>query len=167
LIDRKGIDILIKACARLPAKGWHLDIYGDGQKRASLERLTARLRLADRITFLGAAPNHQVQKSLAAADCAVLPSRFDGWGALISEALSVGTPAVCSANCGAAALLADPVTGEIVRHCNPAGLGASMHDRLNTGRITAATRASIRAIAYAHSASSAAARAVAVIAGIS
>ena len=167
LIDRKSIDILIKACARLPAKGWHLDIYGDGQKRASLERLTARLRLADRITFLGTAPNHEVQKALAAADCAVLPSRFDGWGALVSEAISVGTPAVCSANCGAAALLADPVAGEIVRHCHPVGLEGSMHDRLTTGRITAATRASIHAIACTHSASSAAARVVAVIAGIS
>jgi glycosyltransferase involved in cell wall biosynthesis len=165
LIHRKGIDILIKACGQVPAKGWHLDIYGDGPERASLERLTARLGLADRITFLGAAPNNEVQKALAAADCAVLPSRFDGWGALISEALSAGTPTICSAECGAAALLVDPVSGEIIRDCSPEGLGASMNDRLNTGRITAPTRDSIRAIAYAHSASSAAARVVAVIAG--
>jgi glycosyltransferase involved in cell wall biosynthesis len=39
---------------------------------------------------------------MAAADCLVLPSRHDGWGAVVSEALMAGTPAICSYACGAA-----------------------------------------------------------------
>jgi glycosyltransferase involved in cell wall biosynthesis len=107
LIHRKGIDLLIEACATLPKTGWHLDIYGDGPDRRSLEQLAARLGLADRVTFHGMVSSDAVQKALAMADCAVLPSRFDGWGTLVNEALAAGTPAICTSSCGSATLLAD------------------------------------------------------------
>ncbi|KJV43323.1 hypothetical protein VH88_01095 [Brevundimonas sp. KM4] len=35
----------------------------------------------------------------------MLPSRYDGWGAVISEAIMVGTPAVCSDRCGSAGVV--------------------------------------------------------------
>lgn len=38
---------------------------------------------------------------LLQADCLVLPSRYDGWGAVVSEALMAGTPVICSDRCGA------------------------------------------------------------------
>ena len=103
LIHRKGIDLLIAACATLPPAGWRLDVYGDGPERPRLEAQAARAGLSGRITFHGAAPNVEVRRSLAAADYAVVPSRFDGWGMLVNEALAVGTPVICTDRCGAAA----------------------------------------------------------------
>src|SRR5437870_11248743 len=43
------------------------------------------------------------------ADLLVLPSRYDGWGAVINEALMSGIPAICSDNCGAADLVRSSV----------------------------------------------------------
>jgi glycosyltransferase involved in cell wall biosynthesis len=106
LIRRKGIDLLIEACAPLPDAGWRLDIYGDGPERSKLERRVGSLALADRVAFRGAVSNAAVHEALAAADCAVLPSRFDGWGMLVSESLAMGTPAICTDRCGAAMLAA-------------------------------------------------------------
>ncbi len=113
LIRRKGIDLLIKACESLPRTGWHLDIYGEGPERLSLEQLVSRVGLANRITFHGMVENGAVQKAIAAADCAILPSRFDGWGALVNEALAAGTPVICSSECGAASLVQTPETGTV------------------------------------------------------
>jgi glycosyltransferase involved in cell wall biosynthesis len=113
LIHRKGIDLLINACESLPQTGWHLDIYGDGPERRSLEQYASRLGLANRLTFHGMMDNAAVQKAIAAADCAILPSRFDGWGALVNEALAAGTPVICSSKCGAASLLQSPETGAV------------------------------------------------------
>jgi glycosyltransferase involved in cell wall biosynthesis len=102
-IHRKGIDLLIAACAKLPRHGWRLDIYGDGPERAAHEQVTAARGLADRIVFHGMASNDVVRRALVAADCAVLPSRFDGWQMLVDEALAAGTPVICTDRCGAAA----------------------------------------------------------------
>lgn len=104
LIHRKGIDLLIAACASLPPAGWRLDIYGDGPERPQLERLASRLGQNSRIAFHGAVPNAVVRRAVATADCAVLPSRFDGWGMLVNESLAAGTPVICTNRCGAASL---------------------------------------------------------------
>jgi len=102
LIRRKGIDLLLEACGMLSTAGWRLDIYGDGPERPRLERLVHRLALTDRVAFRGVVPDAAVQEALVAADCAILPSRFDGWGMFVSESLAAGTPAICTDRCGAA-----------------------------------------------------------------
>jgi glycosyltransferase involved in cell wall biosynthesis len=104
LIHRKGIDLLIRACASLPESGWQLEIYGDGPERTRLQKLAASLGLASRTVFHGTVSNAAVRRALADADCAVLPSRFDGWGMLVNEALALGTPVICTDRCGAASL---------------------------------------------------------------
>lgn len=144
LIHRKGIDNLLKACAQLPAKGWRLDIYGDGPERASLEQLVSRLKLYDRVLFLGPVSNSDVQRALATSDCAVLPSRFDGWGALVNEALAAGTPTICSAECGAADASAKGDVAVVVSGAGVSGIAAAMRAALANGRTRITARQAIR-----------------------
>jgi hypothetical protein len=47
----------------------------------------------------------EVPRAMAQADCLVLPSIHDGWGAVASESLMVGTPVVCSDACGVAGVV--------------------------------------------------------------
>ena len=153
LIRRKGIDMLVEACGTLPAAGWRLDIYGDGPERPRLERLAARWGLADRVTFRGAVPNGVVQEALAAADGAILPSRFDGWGMLVSEALAAGTPAICTDRCGAAVVAAiaawrdaaDAPPPLVVARPAVASLAAAVQDATAAGPVSDARRRAIRA----------------------
>lgn len=136
LIHRRGIDLLIRACGRLPPEGWQLDIYGDGPGRRSLKQLAALLGFAGRITFCGAIANPVVQQAIAAANCAVLPSRFDGWGAFVNESLARGTPVICSSGCGAAAAVEAVDAGTVFPTGDIDRLGEAMRGAVAASRLT-------------------------------
>ncbi len=143
LLHRKGIDLLVRACGRLPATGWRLDVYGDGPERSALERLAGRLQLADRIAFHGVIPSDSIPHILATADSAVLPSRFDGWGTFVNEALAVGTPVICTDGCGAADLVTDDQTGHVVPADRTAPLAAALSHALTAGRVQPQIRGAV------------------------
>lgn len=150
LIRRKGIDLLVRACGELPATGWRLNIYGDGPERTSLEQMVRSLELAERIAFHGAVSNAAVQESLARADCAVLPSRFDGWGMLVNESLAAGTPVICTAACGAAVLVESDQLGSVVQPHSVAALRAALAHVIAKGPIQRQGRTAIHADAATH-----------------
>lgn len=92
LIARKGIDVLLDACTALPKTGWHLTIVGEGPKGNALKQrahaFNGRIRFIGNIAY---AERHQV---FAAADVLVMPTRWDGWGMVVPEALMHGLPVI-------------------------------------------------------------------------
>mgnify|MGYP001824505152 CR=1 FL=1 len=102
LCPRKGIDVLIRAFARLNAPEWKLVFCGLDKMGGEYQRLAKVLGVADRVLFLGAWPSERIAEVFAAADVFVLASRFDGWGAVLNEAASVGLPLIGTDLCGAA-----------------------------------------------------------------
>ena len=100
LCRRKGIDLLLKAFARLDAEGWCLVLCGLDRAEGTYQALAQKLGLGDRVLFLGAYPVDRISEVYSAADVFVLPSRFDGWGAVLNEAASVGLPMVGTDLCG-------------------------------------------------------------------
>jgi glycosyltransferase involved in cell wall biosynthesis len=166
LIRRKGIDLLVRACAGLPADGWRLDIYGDGPERRRLEQLVRSLRLANRVVLHGVVSNDTVRAALTQADCAVLPSRFDGWGMLVNESLAAGTPVICTAHCGAAVLVESARLGSVVP-ASAASLRAALSQACVRGTVPQRDRTANHADASARmSASWAAARFEALLADV-
>ena len=101
LIERKRVDLLISALAALKHENIELVVVGGGPLEQKL-RQQGEQQLPGRIEWKGRLPMHLVPNEIATADCLVLPSRHDGWGAVVSEALMVGTPVICSDACGAA-----------------------------------------------------------------
>ena len=89
---------------------------------------------------------------LASHDLLVLPSRFDGWGAVVNEALSVGTPVLCSDTCGAADLLAAPDYGTAFRSGDASSLAAALRRIVANGPIRHDRRRRIMAHALSFSA---------------
>lgn len=143
LIARKRVDLLLRALARLPAGAWFCTIIGDGPLEVPLRSLALAQGLAERIDWRGVLPNSEAQNVVRACDLLVLPSAFDGWGAVVSEALSVGTPAVCSDACGSAELLREAWRGGVFRSGSVPALAAELARRLAAGPVTAAARARI------------------------
>lgn len=150
LIRRKGIDLLLEGCSGLPRSACHIDIFGDGPERFRLERLAAALDLGDHVRFHGTVANDLLLRAIAAADATILPSRFDGWGMLVSESLALGTPAICTTSCGAA-LLADHGDWRdagppplVVTAPTADGLATAIRSLLSAGRPSASRRAQIR-----------------------
>jgi len=150
LIHRKGIDLLLRACGELPATGWRLDCYGDGPERPRLEEMVRSLGLEERVAFHGVVSNDDVRDSLAQADVAVLPSRFDGWGMLVNESLAAGTPVVCTASCGAAVLVSTAHLGSVVQSGSAAALRAALAHAIARGPVPPQDRSAIHADAAAH-----------------
>ena len=125
LIERKRVDSLIEALSALNRTNVELWVVGSGPLEASLRAQSAQL-LADCVNWLGVQPMSAVPALIAQADCLVLPSRHDGWGAVVSEALMVGTPAICSDACGASEAVLASQDGGVF----PAGNTEALRDCL-------------------------------------
>lgn len=103
LVHRKGIDLLLLALRDFQGP-YHLDIVGSGERQNELLDLANQLGVKN-ITYHGSAPIGMVHTFMEKADCLVLPSRFDGWGAVVSESIACGTPVICSSNCGVSGVI--------------------------------------------------------------
>ena len=92
-------------------------IVGDGPAAPRLERLAGHLGVADRVTFIGQVPPHEVWEHLDWADVllhtgVVAPSGDrDGLPNAIAEAMAAGVPVVTSPTAGTTEAVTDGVTG--------------------------------------------------------
>jgi glycosyltransferase involved in cell wall biosynthesis len=126
LIERKGIDVLLEAVARLATEQLHptLWIAGEGPRRGALERLMRVRGLEDQVHFLG--PRDDVADLLAACDVFVLPSRLEGLGVSALEAMALGRPVVASRVGGLAEAVVHERTGLLVPPEDAAALCAGL-----------------------------------------
>lgn len=94
--QRKGQDLLIKALGELKKEGvqCHCRIVGEGSSREYLENMVSEYGLRDSIEFLG--NRHDVPELLGKAGIFVLPSRYEGFGISIIEAMATGIPVIAS-----------------------------------------------------------------------
>ena len=113
LILRKRLDLLLNSLGKLSDLEWTLKVIGDGQIRPSLELMADQLKIKERVTFTGVLNNTDVRTELSQTDIFVLPSQWDGWGAVVNEALMSGVPVICSDYCGAAELIRPGINGDL------------------------------------------------------
>ncbi len=117
LCRRKNVKVGLKALGRLPA---HIrvsfDIYGDGEQRASLEKIAQRMPSHVKVVFHGKVPMKEVCSAIQRHDILLLPSLYDGWGAVVNEALMCGLYVICSSRCGANLLLSTVDNGRIFQN---------------------------------------------------
>lgn len=99
--ENKRLSALIEALATFDLDRFELSVVGAGPLESELRSL-AEHSLPGHVNWIGRLPQNEVSTAISQADCLVLPSRRDGWGAVVSEALMVGTPVICSDGCGAA-----------------------------------------------------------------
>lgn len=111
LIARKGQAIVIEALATLP--GATLLIVGHGPDRPALEKLAARLGVADRVRFLGALAHEALPPLFAAADVMMLPTASEGLANVWVESLACGTPVVTCDVGGAREVIDRPEAGRL------------------------------------------------------
>jgi glycosyltransferase involved in cell wall biosynthesis len=122
LEPRKGVDLAIEALARVPGVG--LEIVGDGEERAALERLAGLCGVADRVVFHGYTKDPRPM--LARADATVCSSRTEGLGIALLEAMAMARPVVGFAVGGVAEVVEDGRTGWLA----PAGDLGALADRM-------------------------------------
>ena len=138
----KGVDLIVRAGLQLPA-GCEVVLVGDGPMRSELQALVAEAGGQGRVSFLGFQPWQQAMDLLASADTTLVPSRYDGWGAVTSESLMRGVPVIVSDGAGSCDLVSSGLQGEIVAQGELAPLLAAMESRCLAGKLDEATRRSI------------------------
>ncbi|BCX02537.1 MAG: glycosyl transferase family 1 [Candidatus Roseilinea sp.] len=105
LVREKGVDVLIRAFARLPRSA-RLIIAGAGQEQSALRMLAEQLRVAERVEFHPPLPSTRMPEFYRALDAFVLPSRTlphwkEQFGRVLIEAMACGVPVIAS-RCGEA-----------------------------------------------------------------
>jgi glycosyltransferase involved in cell wall biosynthesis len=139
LADEKGFDCLLDAFSMLHNEEVDLVILGEGPLRRRLEEQARGLGVSERVHLPGfvSDPIHVLKHS----SLFVLPSRWEGFGNVVVEALAAGTPVV-STDCPGAprALLRDGELGHVVPVDDSEALAEAITEALHSPRGTREAR---------------------------
>ena len=75
------------------------------------------------VVLYGMQPMERISDIMQQYDVLILPSKHDGWGAVVNEALTVGLYVITSNHCGASYLLKNKQQGMIFTLEEAQGLG--------------------------------------------
>ena len=129
LSPRKGQDVLLAALAELEAHDWLLNLVGSAERDPTFaNRLKHRIQAHDlesRVHLLGELDQHELAEQYHQADLCLLPSWYEGYGMVVSEALARGLPLITTTG-GA---LADTVPASAALKIAP-GDQAALRDAL-------------------------------------
>lgn len=111
---RKGLDLVLAALPDLvrARPRTRLIVVGYDSAQEGFEREAARLRLSDRVSFLGG--RRDVEAVYAASDLYVLPTHYDPFANTTLEALATGLPVITTTQNGASELIEEGLTGTVL-----------------------------------------------------
>lgn len=145
LVPQKGLDVLLEAFARVPPPA-RLVIAGAGTLRPVLEARAVMPDLVGRVAFLG--PRADSAAVMAALDLFVLPSRWEGFGLVLLEAMAAGRAIVASRVSAIPEVVAEGETALLVPPDDPGALAAAivalLDDPARRQAMGAAGRARVR-----------------------
>ena len=139
LIEKKGIEYVVRAVARLAADGVDVrfTIVGDGVLRDALAQLAAELGVSDRVHLAGWRPQTEVRDIMDDADVLVAASVTaasgdqEGIPNAVKEGMALGLPVLSTLHSGIPELVDDGVSGFLVPERDDTALAASirtLHD---------------------------------------
>ena len=126
LVSIKGIDWVINVYAKKSLDLPNLVILGEGELQREIDEKVSRAGLDGKIHRIGFQHGIELSAYFAMANCLLLPSRFEPYGAVVPEALLWGTPCVVSTNVGAQELIEPGLNGEIIQFGDDEGLRRSI-----------------------------------------
>lgn len=147
LAPRKGQDLLVRALARLHALPWQCELIGSTTRAPAYAQDVASqisaAGLARRIHMRGECSDAALRAAYAAADLFVLPSLYEGYGMVVTEAIAAGLPVLTTTG-GALAETLPAEAGIAVPPGNvealAEALGALLTDHARRARLRAGAR---------------------------
>lgn len=128
--DKKGQDLLIMALSKMhcPAEVYFV---GEGESEDYLKKLTADLKLENKVHFLGKQTQDWIAKHLRDFDLFVQPSRYEGFGLTVAESMAANLPLLVSSGQGAAEVCKGEKFGNIFENGNVDDLVRKIENIIN------------------------------------
>jgi len=141
MVERKGVDITVRALADVP--GAELIVAGGGDPATDPEvaRLSAVAEdcgVRDRVHFLGRIARAEVAGLIRSADLVVSVPWYEPFGMVPLEAMACGVPVIASAVGGHLDTVVDGRTGALVPPRDAAALAGRLRDLLTDDATRAA-----------------------------
>ncbi|MGE5810834.1 MAG: glycosyltransferase family 4 protein [Ignavibacteria bacterium] len=114
LIERKGIQYILKALAEIKDESIRLMLIGEGVYENELRLLCSSLDLNNQVSFMGFRKRDTIPSYFAQSDVFILPSLAEAFGNVIAEAMACGLP-VIGGNEGGIPDLVDAENGILVK----------------------------------------------------
>jgi glycosyltransferase involved in cell wall biosynthesis len=131
----KGFDQVLDLLPRITKVVPHVKylIVGDGNDRQRLEQKVRELGMSDHVVFTGLIPEDEKVDHFNLADAYVMPSKGEGFGIVLLEAMACGVPVVASSVDGGREALRDGMLGTLVDPDDAEALYGAIVASLNRG----------------------------------
>lgn len=136
----KGQVLLVQAMARIPAASWRLILAGavkDNQYHDELMRLIAQTGIGDRVEMPGFLGGEHLAREYQRADLFVLPTRSEGYGMVIAEAMRWSLPIIATTVGAVPELLEHGRTGWLIPPDDPSALADAIQALLTDEELRA------------------------------
>lgn len=138
LVEKKGIDLLLRAIAQLRGRGVDLTctVIGEGPEREPIERLRGELGLDEVVDLPGCLPHEVVTAEMTSSDLFVLPCRVtangdrDALPTVLLEAMACGVACVSTPVGGVGEIVEHRRTGLVVPVESPWALARAVEQLL-------------------------------------
>lgn len=132
LVERKGVEYLIKAIKELRINNVHLIIVGDGDLLKKLQALTKSIGLEGKVTFAGRTSDEELGMFHDISDIFVCPSIIDSdgnteyLGLVIPEAMESRLPVIASSVGGIIDIIKNEENGILVSQKDPVSIARAI-----------------------------------------
>jgi glycosyltransferase involved in cell wall biosynthesis len=122
----KGQDIALEALAQpvWRARKWRLSFYGTGPMQETVRMLAQRLKIADRVRFMGHV--NDIENVWAKNHVLLMPSRYEGLPLVMVEAMLCGRPVVATDIAGHREILHNGISGFLADCPTVASVGEAL-----------------------------------------
>lgn len=145
--ERKGYDYLIEALKDLKDYPFKCYIVGNIDDKRFYEQLNIKIKnygLLPKIEFTDYISNEKLKDLYLSCDIFILPSRHEGYGIVLKEALNYGLPVIAT-NVGAVSeVVENGKTGVLVEPNNPESLAETLQNLMHKPIILAQIEENIR-----------------------
>jgi glycosyltransferase involved in cell wall biosynthesis len=147
---RKGIEFLIRSMplVREQIPDAKLVVGGKGRDLEKMRALVIELKLEQSVTLLGFVPDEQLNELYNRAQCAVVPSIFEGFGITVIEALAAGTRVVGTDVDGIREILKSGEYGRLTPYGNIRALADAIVTELSNPKMAQELRCEYRLDAF-------------------
>ncbi|MDW5563861.1 MAG: glycosyltransferase family 4 protein [Methanomassiliicoccus sp.] len=134
IMPHKGLDVLVRAIAKLPRSAVRLDVVGaalDTEYLLSVGHVVAAEGLGEVVRFHGRLAEKEKVEMMCSADVLVMPSYHEGYGLVIVEAMAAGLPVIAPASGGAREIISDRREGFLCEGGDEEGIAGNLRALIN------------------------------------